>query len=186
VRRVLIAGMTGAGKTTLAGRLAPVLGLDRFVLDDLYYGPGMHMARDFPSVIERITADEEWLFDSQGAPVDSEAPAYVRDILWSRADTLVWLDYPRRVVVRRAATRSIRRIVTRQRLWDGYRDSVIQWLSPDHPIRRAWRLSAIRRDQLERRIQEPSWAHLTVVRLRSPRETAAWLRNLQVERARTT
>jgi hypothetical protein len=74
MRRVLIAGITGSGKTTLGRRLAPALGLEYHELDDLYYGPGMRMAPEFPSVIDRITEGEQWLFDSQGPPVDSEAP----------------------------------------------------------------------------------------------------------------
>jgi Flp pilus assembly CpaF family ATPase len=83
MRRVLIAGMTGSGKTTLGRRLAPALGVEYHELDDLYYGPGMRMAPEFPSVIDQITAGEQWLFDSQGPPVDSEAPLTVRDRLWA-------------------------------------------------------------------------------------------------------
>ena len=182
VRRVLIAGITGSGKTTLARRLAPALGLQYYELDDLYYDPGMRMAAAFPAVIDQLTAEQSWLFDSQGPPADSEAPPEVRDRLWSCADTLVWLDYPRRVVVWRAVTRSLRRIVTRERLWQGYRDSPRQWLRPDHPIRRAWRLSRIRSEQLETRTQEPAWAHLTIIRLRSPRETEAWLNAVRADK----
>src|SRR4051794_15261975 len=133
MRRVLIGGMTGSGKTTLGRRLAPALGLEYHELDDLYYGPGMRMAPEFPSVIDRITAGEQWLFDSQGPPGDSEAPLTVRDRLWARADTLVWLDYPRRVVVWRAVTRSLRRIITRQRLWRGFFDSPPPGVLPGPP-----------------------------------------------------
>jgi adenylate kinase family enzyme len=179
MRRVLIAGMTGSGKTTLGRRLAPALGLEYHELDDLYYGPGMRMAPEFPSVIDQITAGEQWLFDSQGPPVDSEAPLTVRDRLWARADTLVWLDYPRRVVVWRAVTRSLRRIITRERLWRDYRDSPLQWFRPDHPIRRAWRLAKIRSKQIEARTRAPASTHLTVVRLRSPSETETWLNGIR-------
>lgn len=132
----------------------------------------------FPQVIEWITEGEMWLFDSQGLPADSEAPLTVRDQLWSRADTLVWLDYPRRVVVWRALTRSLRRIVTRERRWQGYQDSPRRWFTPNHPIGRSWRLTKNRGKQIEART-EPTWSHLTVIRLRSPRETRAWLTAIQ-------
>jgi len=179
MNRVLIAGITGSGKSTLARRLAPALGLTYHELDDLYYGPGLRMLPDFPSRIEWIIAGSGWLFDSQGPPLESEAPTEVRDLLWSRADTLVWLDYPRRVVVYRALMRSLRRIITREELWQGYRESPRDWLRPDHPIRRAWRLTAVRREQLRARTEDPAWNHLTVVRLKTPRETAAWLTTVE-------
>jgi adenylate kinase family enzyme len=175
MQRVLIAGMGGSGKTTLARRLGPALGLPVHVLDDLYYGPGLVMAATFPDDIERIAAGDAWLFDSPGPPAESAAPTEVKDLLWARADTLVWLDYPRWLVVSRAVRRSLRRIVTREQLWHGYRETPLSWRRPDHPIRRAWRLHRIRREQLTARTQHPSWAHLQVIRHRSPQETAAWL-----------
>lgn len=178
-RRVLIAGSGGSGKTTLAKRLGPVLGLPVHELDALYYGPDLHLAPTFPSAIERIAAEEAWLFDSQGPPADSEAPPEVRDLLWSRADTLIWLDYPRRVVVWRAVRRSLRRIITREPLWHGRRETPLWWLRADHPIRRSWRLGKVAPRRLAERLQDPRWQHLTVARLRHPRATRNWLRSVQ-------
>lgn len=178
-RRVLIAGNGGSGKTTLAKRLGPLLGLPVHELDALYYGPDLRMTPTFPGAIERIAAGAAWLFDSQGPPADSEAPPEVRDLLWSRADTLIWLDYPRRVVVWRAVRRSLRRIVTRQPLWHGRRETPLWWLRADHPIRRSWRLGKVAPRRLAERLQDPRWQHLTVIRLRHPRATTSWLRSVQ-------
>jgi adenylate kinase family enzyme len=174
-RRVLIAGLGGSGKTTLARTLGPALGLPVYELDSMYYGPDLGISPTFEDDVERLLRSGSWLLDSQGPPVDSPAPPRVRARLWECADTLVWLDYPRRVVVARAVRRSVRRILTRQRLWHGHRESPLWWLRADHPIRRAWRLTAVRREELTARTADPQWAHLTVVRLRSPRETAKWL-----------
>ncbi|TWD83119.1 hypothetical protein FB561_4275 [Kribbella amoyensis] len=181
-RKVLIAGLGGSGKTTLARRLAPLLGLPLYELDALYYGPDLRMAPSFEAEIDRITAGGAWLFDSQGPPADSEAPPRIREQLWTRADTLLWLDYPRRVVVSRAAKRSVRRIVTRERLWHGHRETPLWWLRPEHPIRRSWRLSAVRHRELTERTRQPRWSHLAVVQLTDPRATSEWLAT--VERTR--
>jgi adenylate kinase family enzyme len=176
---VLIAGTGGSGKTTLARRIGPVLGLPVYELDALYFGPDLRMSSTFEHEIEQLIEAEIWLFDSQGPPPESEAPASVRERLWDRADTLVWLDYPRRVVVARAVRRSLRRIATRERLWHGHRESPLWWLRPDHPIRRSWRRAALTRRDLTARTTDPRWCHLSVIRLRSPREASKWLSTVE-------
>jgi hypothetical protein len=47
--------------------------------------------------------------------------AEVRDLLWPHVTTLVWLDYPRRVVMGRVIRRSIRRAGAKLELWNGQR-----------------------------------------------------------------
>ena len=51
------------------------------------------MAATFPDDIERITASEVWIFDSGGPPPETPATAALGDLMWTRADTLVWLDH---------------------------------------------------------------------------------------------
>jgi hypothetical protein len=100
----------------------------------------------------------------------------VRDIVWRRADTLVWLDYPFLLVLGRLLWRTIRRVVTREDLWGTNReswrsqffsrDSLFLWLLKTH-----WR----RRREYTTLTGQPECAHLRVVRLRSPRAARAWL-----------
>lgn len=173
-----MAGLGGSGKSTLARRLSTLLDLPLHVLDDLYYGPDLSMREEFPADIEAITGGDRWIFDSQGTPLESPAPEIHREHLWSRADTLVWLDYPRHVLVARGARRHLRRVLTRERLWGGYVETPRAWLDPSHPVRRAWRLHGTRRAQLESRCAEPRWQPLTVVRLRHPRDVDMFLADL--------
>ncbi|MFF5077919.1 hypothetical protein ACFY36_12765 [Actinoplanes sp. NPDC000266] len=175
MRRILITGLAGAGKTTLARRLSATTGVPWHSLDDLFYGPDLLMAPAFPASVERITAGGAWIFDSGGPPPTDPVSAGVRDLMWSRADTLIWLDYSQPVVLWRATTRSLRRIVTRRRLWHGHRDSPLQWLRPDHPIRRAWSAHSARRKDLTARIADPSHRGLEVVRLTRPSQAGSFL-----------
>src|SRR4051794_41505122 len=86
-RRVLIAGTSGAGKTTLAGRVAGVLGVPRTELDALHHGPGWIPRPEFRADVERFSSGPSWVTEFQHDAV--------RDLLLERADLLVWLDLPR-------------------------------------------------------------------------------------------
>ena len=85
-RRAAVVGTSGSGKTTLATSLAQRLGLAHVELDSLYWGPDWTPAprERFREQVARALSGEAWTTDGNyGA---------VRDIVWARADTVVWLD----------------------------------------------------------------------------------------------
>jgi adenylate kinase family enzyme len=116
MRRVAVVGSPGSGKTTLGRRLAARLGLSYVELDSIYHQPGWTELpiEQFRDRVRELSAGEGWVIDGNYAAVE--------DLVWARADTVVWLDLPRRTVVRRVALRSLRRAVTRQQLWNGNRE----------------------------------------------------------------
>ncbi|MFD7710249.1 adenylate kinase [Streptomyces sp. NPDC059785] len=170
MRSVLVVGISGAGKSTLAGALARRLGLPHHEMDALYFtGPGWAVNEDFAAEVGRLTGAPGWIIDSLGYPE-------VRDLLWERADTVLWLDYPRRVVMPRILRRSLRRTLLRERVFGGNRETLADWFRPHHPARWAWSQHAARRAEIHRRAHDPRFAPLTVLRFRTPAETEAWLR----------
>ena len=162
--------MSGAGKSTAARRIAARLGLEFHEMDALAIGPGWSTPVDFVSRVQGITAGPGWVIDSWGYPA-------VRDLMWAAADGIVWLDYPRRVVLPRVVRRSVRRTVTAERIFGGNRETVAAWLRRDHPVWHAVRTFGYRRDYLAARTS--SSAHLTVVRLHSPAEFERWFAELR-------
>ncbi|MCA1217974.1 adenylate kinase [Streptomyces sp. 8L] len=169
-RRVLVVGSTGAGKTTMAGALSRKLGLPHHEMDALYFGgPGWRVNEGFAEEVARIAAGPRWIIDSLGYPE-------VRDVLWEKADTIVWLDYPRRVIMPRVLRRSLRRSLLRERIFGGNRETWAEWLTRDHPAWSAWRGHADRRAEIARRTRAARFAPLRVVRLTAPARAAAWLR----------
>ena len=96
----------------------------------------------------------------------------MRELVWDRADTVVWLDLPRRVVMRRITWRTVSRTVTRRRLWNGNRERVRNLLSTDPErsvILWSWTRHAEYRRQYAAAMRDPRWSHLRFVRVSSTR-----------------
>jgi adenylate kinase family enzyme len=169
MQKILVAGITGAGKTTMARALAARLAVPFHEMDALAFtGPGWQQNPHLLPEIERITAGPRWIFDSFGYPE-------VRDLLWSRADAIVWLDFSRAVVMRRVLRRSATRTLLRTRVFGGNVETLAAWLKPDHPAWWAWTQYASRRAEIAARCADPRFAPLEVIRLRTPRAGRRWL-----------
>ncbi|QNG21411.1 AAA family ATPase [Rhodococcus triatomae] len=166
--RVLVAGNSGAGKTTLCARIAALLDLPRIELDALHHGPGWTPRPEFAADVEAFSTGPEWVTEWQyGA---------VRPLLAERADLLVWLDLPRTTVMRRVTARTLRRRIRRERLWNGNIEPPLRtiFVEPDHIVRFAWRTHGTSARRVRDLAADPPES-LHVVRLRSPREVDTWV-----------
>jgi hypothetical protein len=100
-----------------------------------------------------------------------------RGILQDKADLVVWLDHPRRLVMRQVVTRTVVRRIRRERLWNGNVEPPLRTVFTDaeHVVRWAWRTQGRPGERvavlLERRGQE-----VAVVRLRGRRQVNQWVR----------
>lgn len=165
--RVVVIGQSGAGKTTLARTLAARLGVAHVELDALFHGPGWQPRPSFSHDVEAATRGPRWVADGNYGTV--------RDLLWSRADTVVWLDLPRWLTTWRALRRSLMRATARVPLWNGNRERWSAMLRATHPVRWSWRTHAAHRAEYERRLRDPRWHRVRLVRLRTPSEVRAWV-----------
>jgi adenylate kinase family enzyme len=102
----------------------------------------------------------------------------VQSLVWARADTVVWLDLPRRTVMRRIVVRTLRRIVRRVELWNGNRErwrNFFTWDPEESVISWAWHRHDVYRSRYSEAMTDPALSHLTFVRLRSPRQVRKFL-----------
>ena len=88
-----------------------------------FAGPGWQENDRLLEDVSRLTSAPGWVFDSLGYP-------RVRDVLWSRADTIVWLDFSRAVVMRRVLRRSAARTLLRRRIFGGNVETLASWFQP--------------------------------------------------------
>jgi adenylate kinase family enzyme len=170
VQRILVIGTTGSGKTTLARAIAGRLGLPHGEQDAWNHQPGWQPAptEQFRAQVAAFTAQSAWVMDGNYSKA--------QDIGWSRADTLVWLDYPAPLVFWRLLRRTVRRVVTQQELWNGNRESLRGQFSRESVLPWFFRTHWKRRRETPQRIAQ--FPQLGVIRLRSPGEAARWLASL--------
>ena len=172
-RQIVVVGTTGSGKTTLAGELARRLEVPHVELDALHWEPGWTEAPTdlFRERVTRALSGEAWVTDGNYSTV--------RDIVWSRADTIVWLDYSLPTILYRLTRRTFRRIFTREELWSGNKERVLtQFLSRDSIFLWAFKTYRRRRREYPELLSYPEHAHLHLVHLRSPRQERRFLLSL--------
>ena len=167
--RIVVAGTSGAGKSTFARRIAALLELSHIELDAINWQSGWrdltrHDRGEFVRRVNEASESEAWVVDGNYGPV--------RDRVWQRATHLVWLDYERPVIMARVISRTLVRAVLRTELWAGNRERWRQMLRPSHPIRWAWNTWERRRRETAERLAQWECAHLVVLRLRRPGEVS--------------
>ena len=169
MKRVNVKGTSGSGKTTFAQELARRLALPYVELDALHHGPNWSEPtdREFRARVREAmdAAPDGWV-------IDGNYEAKLGDTLIGAADTIVWLDLPLRVKLRRVWRRTTQRIRDDVELWNGNREtwrnvlwgrqSLFAWMIRGHfRHRRTW--PRLYRD-------DPRF-----VRLRSVAEARSWL-----------
>ncbi len=180
MKRVNVVGTSCSGKTTLAMAIGRRLALPHVEIDALFWGPGWRPVPEalFRHRVSEAVAADGWVIDG--------GYSSIRPLVWARADTVVWLDYPMPLVLARWARRTLVRIRSRQEFWPGTgnresvrnalkADGLLWWILRTHHRRRRTMVAAM-----------ASRHDLAWIRLRSPQEAERWLAALQPAMASTT
>ena len=168
--RIVIIGLTGSGKTTLATQLARHLRIPRIELDELHWGPNWTPAppEHFRAAADAATAHHRWVADGNYSAV--------RDLVWPRADTLIWLDYDLYVNLWRLTRRNLWRIATAEKLYHGNRESFrTHFLSRESLYLWAIQNHRKNRQKWTNLLASNDYPHLATLRLRSPAAANRWL-----------
>ena len=170
--RVLIYGVTGSGKTTLAQQIAAQTGLPWHCVDDLTWEPGWVgvSAEEQRRRIAAICVGERWILDSGYS-------AWL-DLVLARVELIVALDYPRWRSLARLARRTLARAVDRRQICNGNTETFRQVFSRDSIL--VWHFRSFARKRARMRAWAAGPSGPQVIRLTSPAATRRWLASLPV------
>lgn len=168
--RYLVIGTSGAGKSTFAKKLAAKTGCPYIELDAHYWGPDWQAvpADQFKRSVAEATQGACWVVDGNYSAV--------RELLWSRATHVVWLNYGRFTIFSRLLWRTLGHGITRKRLSHGNRESLrMAFFSKDSVL--LWSLStyAKNRSKFSALREHGEYAHLQWTELSKPSQATAFL-----------
>ncbi|MCT2588390.1 adenylate kinase [Streptomyces sp. N2-109] len=168
MRKIALFGPPATGKTTLARRLSWKLGCPHTDLDDLLFTPdGSLPMEEFRRQAGEITRGDEWIVEGNFSQL--------ADVVWHRADVLVWLDFPLPLIVYRILRRSLRQLAGRE---DSAQARRLTWgkafFSRRSLLRTAIRKYRNNRSRYVLQVSETAARGVEVVRLRNPREVQRW------------
>ncbi|WP_203138628.1 adenylate kinase [Microbacterium sp. JZ31] len=174
--RILLYGVTGSGKTTAALRIGAALGVPVTLVDEIGWMPAWvpRPLEDQIVLVQMAMAGEQWLLDS--------AYGDWKQLVLSRAELVIGLDYPRWFSLLRVTRRTFHRVVTRQELFAGNRETWRQLFSRDSIV--LWHFRSWRRKRTTMRDWEADAGAPPVLLFRRARDLERWIQSIESSKTR--
>jgi hypothetical protein len=163
VEQVVVAGCAGSGKSCLARELAARTGLPLIERDEL----GVLGSADYRSAIGQMAQEPRWILDG--------APYYADEMVYAAADTVIFLEYAKPVVMWRVLRRTLRIELSRRPEGAHRPQGLAAWRDGGHPVRWAWISHRDRHREGLALSTRPELAGAQVIRLTRPIRTRQWL-----------
>ena len=175
MKKIAIIGVSCSGKSTFAQELSKQLNLNFIDLDDLFWNPGWVVteANLFSEKVKAVLETESWIIVGNYHSVQK--------VILKDADTIIWFDYSRFVVWKRALTRTLKRALFREPCCNGNyesfklsffsKDSILLWVYQDYPRKKK---------RYEEMVNSKHFKSKTYKRIRHPREAVSFLNSVRI------
>lgn len=169
-RRVMVYGVTGSGKTTMAQRIGERLGLPAIRIDELTWQPNWVAVPEEQqrSIIESVCSQQRWVID--------HAYSIWFDIPLARVELIVGLDYPRLLSLGRLIWRCVTNLVTRRGICNGNVETLRHLFHRDSIV--VWHFRSFTRKRARMRSWTTDPTMPPVMLFRRPQHAVAWLNSL--------
>jgi adenylate kinase family enzyme len=168
MKRILVIGSGGAGKSTFSRRLGEITGIEVFHLDKLYWKPNWTETpkAEWCKTLENLLEREAWIMDGNfGGTMNLRLAA---------CDAAIFLDLPRTVCLCRVLKRRLTyRGTNRPDMTEGCHEKVdfefLKWI---------WDYPKTKKPHVEEKLQRFE-NEKTIIRMKSKRQVESFFINLQ-------
>lgn len=151
MKKIIVIGSGGAGKSTLASKLGNVLNINIYHLDTLMWKPNWEMIshNEQIKIQEEIIKNDEWIIDGNYGKT--------LDIRLNAADTIIFLDFPRIVCIYRVFKRYLKyRNRTRPDMVEGNKEKIdldfLKWIWKYPKVNKPIIINKIKRISVEKKV----------------------------------
>lgn len=172
MKKIIVVGVTGSGKSTLSKKLSEKLNIPYIQLDSLFWKPKWEGSSDaeFFEKIEKAINQPGWVVDGNYNRTNH--------LTWKEADTVIWIDFPFWLTFYQNVSRSIMRALVRKELWKGTgnRESFLRMFSKDSVVLWLFKVYWKQGARYQERMDDPNFKHITFHRLKSRKEVSDFLK----------
>ncbi len=169
-KRILIYGVTGSGKTTMATWLSEKTGIPWTEIDPLMWNPGWELipVDQQRERIAEICARDEWIFDAAYAPW--------LDIPLERVQLIIGLDFSRSRSFWQLLKRTVARAIDKKEVCNQNVETFKGMFSRDSIL--IWHFKSFARKRERMRQWQANQAKFEVILLKNPIDLEIWKANL--------
>ena len=172
MKRIIVTGVSGSGKTYTAKAVSTLLGIPHFDLDNYYWEAGWQGKdrQEFNNIVDMLTKQETWIISGNFS--STEMP------IFKRCDYIIWLDYSIFRCLAQSFARSIRRIIKKEPCCNGNFETLAQLFFSKNSII-AWVLRSYnKRRAFYNKVFSKSFDKKTFTKFYSPAQVNAWLKHI--------
>ncbi|HVF47034.1 MAG TPA: DNA topology modulation protein [Pyrinomonadaceae bacterium] len=170
MKKIMVVGSGGAGKSTFSKHLGEILGIEVIHLDQLYWRPNwIDTPKDeWAAMVRDLVKRETWIMDGNFGGT--------RQIRLNACDTAIWLDIPRAICMYRVLKRAI---VYRNRSRPDMAEGCNERLDWDF-IRWVWNYPKRARTRIAKELEQAPGKRIVI--LRSRRDVERFLSGMREEK----
>ena len=170
--KINVVGTSGRGKSTFSKKLTRKINHSYIEMDELNWKSNWVEStnKDFFEKLKKKLSSENWILDGNYFKA--------QDIKWEKINQVIFLDLPFWVVFLRVIRRSIFRVIKREKLWHGNKESLVSlFFSKESMLLHTIKSFQKNRDRFNELCSSKKYKYIEFIKLKSQKEVDEFLSN---------